>query len=704
MPTKLSREKLESFLLDIRDEPEWRTEANREMDYYDGNQLDSETLRLMAERGMAPLIRNLIGPTVDVVLGMEAKNKRDWKVIGDEESDIDTAMAMNKRLKDAERVSEADLACSDAYSSQIKVGIGWVEVARESNPFGSPYRVAHVHRREMFPDWRDTTRDMSRSRFLVRKQWHDEDILTLAFPGQKDKIKAAIYGDAAMPLWQNMQEAAETDIELAKELDGASRSSITSEEYRDFDRKRGALFEVWYKVYESGVVMRAPGGRVVEFDMENPNHQALAASGQIMLERAMLPRVRLSWWIGPHQLMDIPSPYPHNKFPYVPFWGYREDRTGVPYGLIRRMMSPQDEINSRLSKMMWLLSAKRVIADSDATIWSHDRIMQEIARPDAYVIMNENRKNKDASAFQVESDFQLSQQQFMVLQDASKAINDTAGVYQAMLGKQDQGGAESGVAINSLVEQGATTLAEVNDNYRYARRVVGEMLLSLVREDMRDDPQTVSVDFDGRRRDIHLNKPTVDDAGYVYRSNDIILAKMHVELEDVPNTPAYRAQQLQQLTEMTKSLPDDLKAIIFDLIVKTTDLETRHEIAERIARATGQKPSNMTPEEEEQWMQQQQEQQAVKQLGMQEMQAKVAKLEAEAEHKRAQADKTEAETDLLEDDTVRKTDEHLQNLGSRELENMRTLSEVDRNEAQAKAALQKPKESSAGTKSSKSKK
>lgn len=702
MPTKMSREKLESYLLDIRDEPEWRIQANREMDYYDGNQLDSDILRQMSERGMAPLIRNLIGPTVDVVLGMEAKNKRDWKVIGDEEEDTDPAIAMNKRLKDAERVSEADLACSDAYSSQIKVGIGWVEVARESNPFGSPYRVANVHRREMFPDWRDITRDMSKSRFLVRKQWHDEDILYLGFPGQKEKIKAAIYGEAAMPMWQNLTDAAETDIELAKELDGASRSSITSEEYRDFERKRAALFEVWYKVFETGVVMRAPGGRVVEFDLENPKHQALAASGQIMLERVILPRIRLSWWVGPYQLLDIPSPYPHNRFPYVPFWGYREDRTGVPYGLIRRMMSPQDEINSRLSKMMWLLSAKRVIADSDATIWPHDRVMQEVARPDAYILLNENRRNKDASAFQVESDFQLSQQQFMVLQDASKAINDTAGVYQAMLGKQEQG-VESGVAINSLVEQGATTLAEINDNYRYARRVVGEMLLSLVREDMRDDPHTVSVDFDGRRRDIELNKPTIDSNGYVYRTNDIVLAKMHVELEDVPNTPAYKAQQLQQLTEMTKSLPDEMKAIIFDLVVKTTDLETRHEIAERIARATGQKPPNMTPEEEQAWMQQQQEQEAVKQLGMRELQAKVEKLEADAEFSRARADKTEAETDILEDDAVRKIDEHVQNIGSRTLENARTLSEVDRNEAQAKAALQKPKESSAGTKSSKRK-
>ena len=39
-----------------------------------------------------------------------------------------------------------------------------------------------------------------------------------------------------------------------------------------------------------------------------------------------------------------------------------------------------------------------------------------------------------------------------------------SGIHKTMMGQQS--GATSGLAINSLVEQGLNTLAEINDNYR----------------------------------------------------------------------------------------------------------------------------------------------------------------------------------------------------------------------------------------------
>ena len=61
------------FLMEIRHQPHWRREADRAADYYDGNQLSPETVDKLKERGQPPLISNLIKPTVDTVLGMEAK-------------------------------------------------------------------------------------------------------------------------------------------------------------------------------------------------------------------------------------------------------------------------------------------------------------------------------------------------------------------------------------------------------------------------------------------------------------------------------------------------------------------------------------------------------------------------------------------------------------------------------------------------------
>jgi hypothetical protein len=190
------------------------------------------------------------------------------------------------------------------------------------------------------------------------------------------------------------------------------------------------------------------------------------AGGMIEPVPAIFPKMRLSWWIGPHRIADMPTPYKHNNFPYIPFWGYREDLTQIPYGLIRSMRSPQDEINARLSKMMWLLSAKRVTTDAGPgrrrrrgaargrEAGCDDRAVARTATPTRRL---QGRVRLPALA-----------QQFEVLKDAMEAIQKTAGVYHAMLGDKQPGGANSGIAINSLVEQGTTTLAEINDNYRFA--------------------------------------------------------------------------------------------------------------------------------------------------------------------------------------------------------------------------------------------
>jgi len=70
-------------------------------------------------------------------------------------------------------------------------------------------------------------------------------------------------------------------------------------------------------------------------------------SGRVRVEKRPVPALRLSWYVGPHFITDMASPHPHNHYPYIPFIGAREDETRIPYGLVRSMLSPQDEINFR---------------------------------------------------------------------------------------------------------------------------------------------------------------------------------------------------------------------------------------------------------------------------------------------------------------------------------------------------------------------
>lgn len=623
----LPREQLEAYLFEMRQQPNWRKEADRCADYYDGNQLSRELVDILQSRGQPPLVANLIKPTIDTVLGLEAKSRTDWRVRPEDDGSCtdDMAKALSAKLKEAEIESRADRAVSDAYAAQCKSGIGWVEVSKEADALKYPFRVRYIHRREIYWDWRAEQPDLSDARYLIRRMWIGVDEAMAMMPQHAELLRQTASG------WDSFDPMIESSTGLSQSFEVERDTRLSPSDWRDSDNNRVCLYEVWYRKWVSGYVMTLPNGVKREVDLKNPRHAAAIVSGAVSVEPAVFKKVRLAWFCGPHFLDDIPSPYRHCYFPYVPFFGYREDLTGVPYGLIRSMISPQDEINARKSKMMWILNSRRVITDADAVI-DHAKAAEEVSRPDGYIILNAKRNPN--SQFRVDQGAELASQQFQVMQEAKQEIAESSGIHKSMMGQAS--GATSGLAINSLVEQGLTTLAEINDNYAFSRRLVGEMLFEMVRESMVG--RTVRVDVgDGKnRQSIILNEPVQDpETGQQIINNDVRKIRAKVVLDDVPSTPTYRMQQLQMISEIVKSLPPNLQAAVMDFVIEATDMPDRHKIADRIRTVAGIKDENQASQEA-QAMAQQQAQQAEMQaklttLQAAELAAKIRKLNAEAE-------------------------------------------------------------------------
>lgn len=581
---KFTKDDLERFLREIREENDWRSAADIESAYYDNKQLTAQQKQILEDRGLPPLTRNLIAPSVNLVLGMELKNRRNWKVIADDDYSQEVATALTPELVKYERATQADDACSEAFASLIKAGIGWVEVAKETDPFRVKYRVKPIHRREIYWDWRSREWDLSDARYLVRCKWIDLDDLEVHFPAHKRKLR-----NLHSPLADWDKEPAERD-DVQNNMFGLwyfdDFYDIEEQEWRDLERRRIKLYEVWYRYLVDGFVMRLPNERIVEFDPSNMRHKIAVASGQAELESAKFPKIRRAFWAGPEMLTDEPTPYPHNRFPYVPFWCFREDGTGAPYGVIRSMVGPQDEVNARLSKMMWLLSAKRVIADADALDMPLEDMVEEVSQPNGVILLNENRKNKNADAFRVEQDFALSREQFEVMKDAQGAIQDASGIYQAMLGKESN--VESGVGLDTLVEQGSTTLAKVFGNFARSRMLVGELLLSLIKADIGNQEKTFhDIEKAGAKQDITLNKRQELGNGLTGMSNSLAYCRTSVGLEETPDTPSYKRMLMQQFSEITKSLSPEVQSLFADFMVRISDLPFREEMVERLQQHLG---------------------------------------------------------------------------------------------------------------------
>lgn len=568
------------WVQECQDQPDWRVKADREYDYCDGNQLDSEVMRKARERGLPPAIEPLIGPTIDSVLGMEAKTRTDWRVIpdGDKQSD-DVADALNYRLNQAERHSKADNACSDAYASQVKVGLGWVEVAREQNPFRYPYRCQDVHRNEIWFDWKSRP-DMSDARFLIRRKWMHRKLAALMIPAKAELIETAGAG------WQQFDPGA-LGLEgggstgLANSWLDERGWSIEEQNWRDIHNQQVCLFEVWYRDWQTITYIKSPDGRVVEYDPASPLHMHAVANGVVEASTAVVGKVRLAWFMGPHKLADMPSPYKHDKFPYVPFWGKREDRTGVPYGLVRGMIYLQDEVNARIARMQWGLAATRTTRTDGAVLDDDDTFRDEVGRPDADIVLDAEAM-RQGGVFKVERDFELNRQQYDRLVDAREGIKRVGGVSDAFMGMSK---GNSGVADAQLLEQSNQMLADINDNFKTSRQAVGDLLLSLIIEDMAGKQEDVFIDGQSLKEDrtVRLNVPMVDEAtGIRYLDNDIERTKLKVTLSDVASTPSFRAQQLAVMGEAFKSSPPEYQKVMMPHLFALMDVPNKKEIIEAI--------------------------------------------------------------------------------------------------------------------------
>lgn len=635
---ELSKEEYDEIFEEIENQPRWRAVADKEADYADGNQLDSDLLKRQQELGIPPAVEDLIGPALLSIQGYEATIRTDWRVTPNgDPGGQDVADAINFKLNQAERESKADRACSAAFKSQITCGIGWVEVARDSDPFKFPYRCKMIHRNEIHWDMKSTEPDLSDARWLRRQLWLSPERIALVFPEKKELILAA--GKHGSQWWQDETLTFEGGDGTGLENAWNEGRSWTMQEDRWYNprSKELCVAELWYRRWVRVPVIKTPNGRVVEFDEANLQHAIAVASGTAEVTQATIARVRRAYWLGPHKLHDGPTPYTHRHFPYVPFFAFKEDATGIPYGYVRSMKYAQDSLNSGLSKLRWGMSVVRAERTKGAVAMTDSQFRKQIARPDADIVLDAAHMQQPGARFEIKRDYQLTDQHYQMLNDNRASIERVSNITSGFTGRK--GNATSGVQEQTQVEQSNQSLASIMDNFREARSQVGELLMAMIIKDIGEKQTEVVIEGDAITADrtVTLNAPEVDpETGVAYLSNDINRTRLMVSLEDVPSTNSYRAQQLQALTEAIKPLPAEYLSAAIPFLTQLMDVPFKRDLIEAF-RAVGTTPTPEQIEEQTQQAVQQALKDAGNELKERELEIKERKADSEVKNLDAKA-------------------------------------------------------------------
>ena len=631
---------IEKFIQDLFYEPDWRSEAEIASAFYDGDQLTRETLLRMQEYGLLPTVINHIGPIVDAVAGMETIIRKDVRCVSLDDYSYEPGLAMNATLKQATKKTSFHHKVGLQFKESTTTGLSWLEVGREIDPFKYKYKVERPPWREMYFDWRARKENLEDARYYVRRQWFDEDELLKYFPDpkQQDIIKKGtrnkgIRMDGYFSMFENSFYGYHGDYAgtLSSNLYSEHRWSLEEEELMMTDRPRIGLIEVLYYVPKRVSTIELRTGHVIEYDKDSDLHRQALNSGHALKRSGVTNIWRQAFYLGSESLLDRPLAL--NSPHYIPMICFRKNGSGAPYGMVKRAISPQENINAKWIRMNYELSSSSYFADADA-VDNHEKTARELNKVNSYIVLKEERRSELGIRERQSTETQTHT--YRLLQEAKGAIHDVTGIHPEFMG-QIQSAGQSGYANTTLIEQTAQVLGGMIENYKQSKLASTMRLFKLIITDMMmftDWEQEVQ-EQGSKSKVIVLNARGSDGV----LKNDLMMAMLEVELESVPMSETYRQQKFQQLSEIIKSMPEEFQMWMYDLVILAAQLPQGEEILERLQEKTGYGPPPKDPQKrqemEQQQMEQQQKQVEAEQLQQAlaeaELQLKVAKAELEVQ-------------------------------------------------------------------------
>jgi hypothetical protein len=216
------------------------------------------------------------------------------------------------------------------------------------------------------------------------------------------------------------------------------------------------------------------------------------------------------------------------------------DRENKRFGIVRDMISPQDEINKRRSKALHLLSTRLVISETGA-VEDEDKARREVAKPDGFVTVTPGMR------FEIAQTADLAAGQMKLLEHATQEMQ-ASGPNASMMGNDTK--ELSGRAILANQAGGVAQNEPLADSLRFWSRNVYEMVWQGARQYWSAGKWVRVTDDLGSIRWVGINRQvTLQDELAEMPEQQRAMAMQQLQLQ--PNDP-----RLQQVIRVENDISD----------------------------------------------------------------------------------------------------------------------------------------------------
>jgi hypothetical protein len=493
-----------------------RVLCERDRDYYDGNQLTDEEIATLTQRGQPPVVFNRIGPKIDALLGFEQRMRTDPKAFPrtpKHEAEADSVTDAIRYVLDDQRY---DFIRSDMAEDLAIEGTTAVSITVRQSKQGYDIVLSQVPWDRFYYDPYSRKRDYRDASYMGVVVWMDADEAEAQFGAKARELVEGVL--------DNQDWSGET-------YDDRPRNTA----WADSRRKRVRVCQHYFK--QRGVWM----------------HAIFCRGGYLM---------------GP-----AVSPYKDEdgtpECCIVAAAAY-SDRDNNRYGIVRRMISPQDEINKRRSKALHYLNSRQVIAERGA-VDDVEQARRELSRPDGWVERN------PGTEFEVNEPIQMAAGELQLLQEAKNEI-DASGVNPALEGDAQ---APSGRAQEMLLQNGLAELTKYFGTLRDLNWRVYRAVWNRVRQFWQEERWIRVTDDEKNLRWVGLNIQPTDDFGNPAgpMQNQVAELEVDIILYDAPDSVNIQSEQFQMLVDLFSKAPD---RIPLEMVIQASSLRNKDQLLEHL--------------------------------------------------------------------------------------------------------------------------
>ena len=627
-------------------------------DFYDGDQWDFADAAVLEERGQMPLVFNEVAPMVDWLIGTERRARVDWKVLPRTEDDVEMADVKTKVLKYATDINRSAFNRSRAFADAVKVGVGWVDTGVRNDPTKDIIYDKYEDWRNVLHDSMAVEHDLSDARYIFRSRWVDDDVAYAMYPDRDSVLRRSVEQDREYSSQQWGEDEFNADGYTSASHMSESRGSHVAGGRGNIDtepRRRIRLIECQFRMpIKVRVVTDGPfKGSFVEA-WDHVLMDAIGQAGGSIVDRVVM-RMHVAVMTEGHLLALGPMPMRHNSFSLTPVWCYRRGRDRMPYGVVRRVRDLQMDLNKRASKALFLLSTNQLLVEKGA-VDDINEAREEASQPDGVIVYKAGKK------LEIHRDSEMAAGQVQMMTLNAQAIQKSAGISNENLGRQTN--ASSGEAIKARQMQGSVVTTEPFDNLRFLVQTQGEKLLSLIEQWYTEEKVVRLSGHKGQLDWVKINQPEQQADGSVRYLNDITSSMADFVVSEQDYAGTLRQVMFDAMTQMAGRMPPEVALRLLTLAMEYSDLPNHDALADEMRKLTGERDPNkpMTPEEQQQIQQQMQaqaealqmQQESAKQAlaeqmaKVREINARAAKLEAEALALRGGGDSEQAQAQQME--------------------------------------------------------